>query len=51
MKKLLFLLLTISLIAFGSFGISQNSNTSLGQNLVVKSLDFDDDDLPRNVSI
>ncbi len=44
MKKLLIVLLTISLITFGGLGLSQTTNTKhLG--FATISEDFDDDDL------
>lgn len=55
MKKLFFLLLTISVLALGTLGIakaaSNLSNTTFDFALVTKSLDFDDDDLPKNVNL
>jgi hypothetical protein len=46
MKKLLFVLLTITLIAFGGLGLNQTTNTkTLG--FAEISEDFDDHDLPE----
>jgi len=51
MKKLLFILLTISVVMFGTMSSNLTNNQSNKFKMVTMSLkDFDDDDLPPYVS-